>query len=349
MAELFLANNRVKSVFQLLGRRENDMTYSLGWALSQSKSFLNKFLKAQLEYAGKPSPHIVVRLQQNESAEVVPLNEESKSSRDKSGGLTDIEIEDDSELFIILEAKVGATLVEWSQIEKYYDRKSFTESKAQFKRIVTLTENKDYAQQQWDNLHDEKRQEVHQRIRPFLKAISWEDVSTVALSAMKGASHEEKRLLRQFTTYLRYAMRTSDVKSNEVLVVLKRELPGTKIRTKEFIEKYQAYVHPFGQNWPRIPKNYIAFTDQGKLSGIHWVRSVKTMIHPETTFSELPPSKGQEFLVYELGESFVPSKDVRVGKIAWGKFTSCMLDTLFTSKTIADAHKESDLRRKSPA
>jgi hypothetical protein len=45
MAELFLHKRRVPSVFHLLGEYENDITYSVAWALANSRAFLDEFLK----------------------------------------------------------------------------------------------------------------------------------------------------------------------------------------------------------------------------------------------------------------------------------------------------------------
>jgi len=44
MAELYLHQRQVQSVFNLLGEKENDITFSLGWALSRSPRFLCRFL-----------------------------------------------------------------------------------------------------------------------------------------------------------------------------------------------------------------------------------------------------------------------------------------------------------------
>jgi hypothetical protein len=40
MTELLLHKRKVESVFHLLGEHENDITYSVAWALSQSPHFL---------------------------------------------------------------------------------------------------------------------------------------------------------------------------------------------------------------------------------------------------------------------------------------------------------------------
>ncbi|MGA8656903.1 MAG: hypothetical protein WB586_12210 [Chthoniobacterales bacterium] len=40
MPDLFLHARMLESVFELLGAKENDITYSIGWALSRSPAFL---------------------------------------------------------------------------------------------------------------------------------------------------------------------------------------------------------------------------------------------------------------------------------------------------------------------
>ena len=44
MPELLLHKRKVESIFHLLGEHENDITYSVSWALSQSARFLAAFL-----------------------------------------------------------------------------------------------------------------------------------------------------------------------------------------------------------------------------------------------------------------------------------------------------------------
>ena len=44
MAELVLGRKPVYTVFDLLGRKENDLTYSLGWAFANVSVFLDAVL-----------------------------------------------------------------------------------------------------------------------------------------------------------------------------------------------------------------------------------------------------------------------------------------------------------------
>ena len=44
MTDLLLRGREVKTVFDLLGDKENDITYSLGWAMGQSERLVRRLL-----------------------------------------------------------------------------------------------------------------------------------------------------------------------------------------------------------------------------------------------------------------------------------------------------------------
>ena len=90
MTEPLLHGRTVDSVFQLLGDKENDLTYSLGWALSQSPQFLKAFVRNTFDIHPKVE-NVTIRLQELE---------------DKSG-ITDIEIESPGEFFLLMKANCG--------------------------------------------------------------------------------------------------------------------------------------------------------------------------------------------------------------------------------------------------
>ena len=62
MPELYLHNKMIDTLFELLGEKENDVTYSVGWALSRSPAFLSAFLKEVVGFQ-KNVDDVVVRLQ----------------------------------------------------------------------------------------------------------------------------------------------------------------------------------------------------------------------------------------------------------------------------------------------
>lgn len=93
MAELNLFGKPVKSVFQLLGTRENDIIYSIAWALSNSPKMLEHFLAHVIEIV-LPTDEAVVKIQQY----------------GPDRGFTDMEIQIHGKLHLILEAKRGWNL-----------------------------------------------------------------------------------------------------------------------------------------------------------------------------------------------------------------------------------------------
>src|SRR5271170_7428551 len=116
---LRLHGRDVRSVFGLLGYKENDLTYSLGWGLAQSGSLLDEFIRNVLPGRDLPKKY-EVRLQQY----------------GLDGGFTDIEIESE-DIFIIVEAKWGWTVPTRAQLQRYHKR--FRSHIARHKRFVTIS------------------------------------------------------------------------------------------------------------------------------------------------------------------------------------------------------------------
>lgn len=87
MAELRLHGRPVGTVFDLLGEKEDDITYSLGWALAQSDALARALLREAFDEEADPEE---VALQ-----ETVP-----------GAGRTDIEVETKRH-HLIFEAKRG--------------------------------------------------------------------------------------------------------------------------------------------------------------------------------------------------------------------------------------------------
>lgn len=109
----------------------------------------------------------------------------------------------------------------------------------------------------------------------------------------------------------------------------------------EVVTKKHRYFHPVGNNWPATPPNYIAFRYYGELQSIHHIEGYEVVIDIHDAIREIPEGEitGSHF-IYHLGPAFrpdhkVPSEVPRSGR-RW-----CMLDTLFTCKTIAAANRQS--------
>lgn len=326
MAELFLRGKRIDSVFQLLGEHENDMTYSVGWALAHSPAFLQAFLDT-IAVPGLESASAVVRLQ------------EYMSGR----GITDIEIEAAGSFHIIVEAKRGWTLPSRDQLDTYAARATFAERQALIRRLVVLSEcSPEYA-----HLHLPVQ---HIGTVPIVP-LSWPNVASLAAKARASGTHAEKRLLDALDVYLRGLMTMQQVNSNWVYVVaLSHEhAPGWDCSWIEIVTVHNMYFHPVGgAGWPKEPPNYLAFRYNGQLQSIHHVERYEVVT---SLVGRLPAVhddnwnfEGTPHFLYTLGPAFRPSTAVRTGNIYASGRVRCMLDTLFTADTIAEARDISRAR-----
>jgi len=116
MSSLHIHSKHVTSVFQLLGRNENDISKSIGYTLSKSQEFLKQLLK----HLGLPTRKL----------ESVQIHMQAYSSQ---FGFTDFELLLEGEFHIIIEAKKGWVFPELAQLNKYATRPSFVASTAKIK------------------------------------------------------------------------------------------------------------------------------------------------------------------------------------------------------------------------
>ncbi len=320
MPELLLHNRRVESVFSLLGQRENDITFSMGWALSRSPLLLQSFLQKALRTTHCCDP----------SGLVVALQEFQKGS-----GITDIEIRD-AGLHVIIEAKRGWILPSQEQLRRYVPR--FRQTKAENPLIVTASEcSQDYAR--------EYLPAAVERIP--IRHISWAEMS--ALSQFSGGSHAEKRLMQEFRNYIATIVNMQPQESNWVYVLVLNNFewaPG--LTFIQVVEKRKRYFHPYGvRGWPKEPPNYLGFRYNGRLQSIHHVESAEVIRNFHPHFPECPDKEEKEPLfLYRLGPAIRPAHEVKNGKVQRNARRWAMLDLLLTSKTISDACEASKVRLK---
>jgi len=102
VADLVLHARPVETVFDLLGRDENDMTAALGWALARSPALLQGFVGRVVPGAVE-NVEAVLELQRHDAAD---------------GGFTDIELRS-SDAHVIVEAKRGWGLPSLGQLRRY--------------------------------------------------------------------------------------------------------------------------------------------------------------------------------------------------------------------------------------
>ncbi len=314
MPELLLHNKPVKSVFSLLGEKENDITFSLGWALAQSPSLLQRFVKTLL--LGQSSVSFMEC--------VIGLQEFQRDS-----GITDLEIRG-ANLHLIIEAKRGWTLPADEQLQKYLRR--FRETRAKNQVIVTASEcSQSYA-----------REYLPKGIRGIpIRHISWSEVGT--LSRFPDGTHAEKRLMQEFRNYIATIVNMQPKESNWVYVVsLNYDEWAPGLTFVDVVEKRRLYFHPYGRGgWPLDPPNYMGFRYGGRLRSICHVESAEVIRNFHKHIPERPSRDDGPHFLYHLGPSIQPAKEVKTGKIFRSGRKWAMLDLLLTSETIADATAKS--------
>ena len=290
MTDLYLHGRKVDTVFDLLGKRENDITCSLGWALSRSQR-LAAALLADF-FPGRPVGSTGEIRLQNYGGE---------------GGYTDIELVTE-EVAAVIEAKRGWTLPEQSQLERYTPR---LQSQSSVAAVVVITEcSFEYAA-----LH------LPSTVSGVpVKHRSWRDIAALVSANIRDASNAEKRLLAELHRYLRGLMSMQNQDSNMVYVVsVTGGADWSTIPPTDYIDRLGIYFHPFGvSGWPKEPPNYLAFRYGGKLRSIHHVagyRIVPGDLHE--VVPEVRPSEGkpQPHILYDLGPAIRPSEEVRTGNI----------------------------------
>ena len=324
MAFLKLHGHEINNFFQLLGTKENDITLSLSWVLSNCPAFLGGFIHYVCDFEELDFDKVEIDCQEYET----------------NKGYTDIEIKDNETFHIIVEAKRGWNLPSKEQINKYAKRKSFAKSKIKRKCIVTLSEcSRQYAAK--------KIPEVTKNGIPLVHC-SFREIFQIAQKAYEKSNHAQKRLLDDFCQYMRGWMTMQNYNSNWVYVVsLSRDCPaGSSITYIDVVEKYSKYFHPYDyKGWPKEPPNYIAFRYEGKLQSIHHIESyvVTSNLHDE--IKEMPDfEEDGDYFVYRLGPAIVPAKEVKTGNIYRSGRVWAMLDTLLTCDTISEARNVSNQR-----
>jgi len=321
MTELFLHNRKVESIFNLLGERENDITFSIGWALSRSPALLEQFVRIALN----------VRMPVDVSETVVALQEYEKGT-----GITDIEIRS-PDFHIIVEAKRGWDLPSSSQLNKYLPR--LKHSKSKLPVIVTMSECSDMFAKH--NLIS------HLRGVP-VRHIGWRKISEI--TNFKKGNHAEKHLMEELRNYIATFVNMQKQESNLVYVVSLNYTdfaPG--LTYVQIVEDRKRYFHLYGKSgWPKEPPNYIGFRYAGKLQSIHHIESADVITNFYPHFKEAINEPIKPHFLYRLGLAIRPDHEVRTGKNWRSLRTKAMLDLLLTSDTISDARDKTNKRLATP-
>ncbi len=326
MPKLLIYKKEVKSIFELLGDKENHISFSVGWAFSNCREFLQNFLlqiKAPTDF---DLSKVKILLQRYEHAH----------------GFTDFEILQEGKFHIIIEAKRGWSFPTRKQLEKYAKRKTFRQSSAPDKRIIIFNESTpDFTK-------------AHFKIDAIasvpVEVLSWKRIRKIAAQSLKLGRDSENRLLRELNHYLEGISTMQKMDSNWVYVVsLGFGNPaGWKISWRDIVNKKRRYFHPVGGGkggWPQEPPNYVAFRYDGRLQSIHHVDDYKVFTNPRKHFKEAPAVDWEECYLYDLGPAIKPEHEVRAGKkIVRSMRVWAMLDLLLTCRTIQEARDKSNER-----
>jgi hypothetical protein len=318
---LIRSGQDVRTIFDLLGSKENDMTFSLGWVLLKSEAFLEGMLLDAFGKCPWKLDKAVIKLQTGRGAD----------------GITDVEVEIDESMAMIIEAKRGPTPPSTQQLNKY--ARVLNQKHGIEKRLVALTNASSTAAKRDLVCEGLKRSEIHH--------MSWRRTKQIAEDAVKHENNDNKRWLRDFVKYLGGLLEMEMLYSNRVFVVSLAGVPeGWSISYKDIVEKKARYFFQVGKGWPDPPPNYMAFRYDGKLQSIHHVEGYETFTRPRQIFKEAP-SNVEWPLNYclRLGPAIRPPHEVRNGpRINHSARTYCLLDTLLTNKTISDALTETENR-----
>jgi hypothetical protein len=322
MAELLLYGRPVPTVFDLLGRDENDMTTALAWGMARSERFMRDVLRAVTDSEFTPGAAVI-----------------NVQRHDKLGGFTDVEVSVPTELHVIFEAKRGWNLPSDAQLRLYAKR--LDQSQAKDRRLVVLT--------QWGaEAFVASRLGTWELDYPRV-ALGWERLVTIAQRRARSGPLAERRLLRELATYFASVAEMRDIDSNQAFVVVlsRRTLEGWPMSFIEVVEDHRRYFFPVGTGgWPKIPPNYMGFRYDGRLQAIHHVDDYVISGDMSEIFPGVPSVEWPPHYVLILGPPIRPHHEVRNGpSIKRNARRWIDIDLLLTSPTITDALKATRARR----
>lgn len=255
----------VGTVFDLLGSREDDMTYALGFVASRSTAFALTLAKA---VGGSPSgSEGVVRLQEVEG-----------------DGRTDVELRWPKTFHGVFEAKRGPHLPTVGQLKKYAPKLSASNAKT--KVLVAVTN----ATQAYAERALPKDLDVP------VRHLTWRRIRDLARQVRPEENNRNKHLLNEFDAYLTEILGMENTRSNMVYVVSLGDGGAWGVDFKEIANKRQRYFYPTKGHWPSSPPNYIAFRYDGQLQSIHHVDEHEVFANPREVFPDAQDHKTKERL-----------------------------------------------------
>ncbi len=315
------------TIFKLFGTDENAITKSLSWTLMKCSEFTELFVKNVFGNIKMADNYVVYY--QRFSYE---------------NGITDIEITDNENYHIIIEAKKGWNLPQKDQLEKYSKKKDFRSENTRYKKIVSLSEcGTEYAENYYEKIFFGKKVNGID-----IMHISWKKVFQFAKDARSISGNSGKMILDEMCSYLEGVISMQNYLSNKVYCVsLNREkvCDNCSLRWIDIVRKYKKYTCPQGQGWFVEPPNYIAFRYDGKLQSIHHIESYVITNNIHKQISEYPDIDSEyPSFVLSLDDGFYPTKIIKSGKYMRATRVWAMYDLLITCDTIEEAVHKTKLR-----
>lgn len=315
--DLKLGTRTVKTVFDLVGESENDLTAALGWALSKGDGFADALIA---DVFGHPAGEILsVSLQRF----------------GPDGGYTDVEVVA-QKAHLVIEAKKGWAVADEVQLARYANRPAGLES-----RLLSVSA----ASRQWAAKH----------LKPQVGGVqvehrSWGDMSQLASVTSTQGGLASRRMLRELAIYLKGASRMLAVSSNwAYCVVLGRgAVEGTSLDWMDIPLKHHKYFHPFGRGgWTPDPPNYMAFRWDGRVRQFNHVEKVTVVDDAAEVLPSLLPAgliTGPHY-AYDLGPAVQLPSPLKNGAIYATARVWAMIDLLFTASDLKEATVASQARR----
>jgi hypothetical protein len=329
---LLLHNREVRTVFDLLGKDENDITFSIGWGLSQSPAFRQRLLKSAFG-TDINAQQCEIRLQDHGD----------------DGGYTDVEL-GTPDVHLIIEAKRGWTLPSRTQLQKYTRR--FDRRVGKQAMVVMSSCTAAYA---------EGIGAVRRTGGIPVHYMCWEQVHQLGTKCCGVGTLQGKLFMRQLCSYLEDIMELQDQESNLVYVLALSNDTWNVASASwvDFVNEHRRYFHPYGKGWPTTPPNYLGFRYNGRLQSIHHVEQCECVTDlgmkcPGFIKSKWKRSarsrRSRQYLLYRLGPPICPTQEVRTHnvrtkrRIFMNARVWAALDLLLTRKTIAEARDRTQKR-----
>jgi hypothetical protein len=314
--EITLYGQPVHTVFDLLGDKENDITYSLGWALANSDRLTDALLRDLFPRRRHMPEPDVIRLQKGISG----------------AGFTDIEIQAGG-LHVVLEAKRGWNFPTEEQLRRYAERTKIPPTAL----LVTAEASPEFVR-------------AHQKLPKKVSGVrvlyrSWQQIAELASGLLGGGGqHAQKRLIRELIYYLKGLMTMQNIRDNMVYVVsLGGQIEDTDFTYREVVVEHDVYFCPMGGGpggWPRTPPNYLGFRFNGQLQQIRHVEDYEVR---EDSYAGFRPLRGkvdwshEPHWLFRLGPVIRPDNTVKMGRLWPSQRVWAALDLLLTSDTVAEA------------